>query len=242
VSPERVLLIGNSRWHWAALREGELVGWHDQPQGDGGPESSWPGLLAWAAVGPAGPGLGLPPERELRIEQVPLRQAPAWLGIDRALAGWWAWRQQGGGVLVADAGTALSLTRVDAAGCFVGGRISAGLALQLQALGSGTAQLPALATGELWGSLPSWPEPTAQAMARGCLQACVGAIARAWEELAQELAVEEEAQPWQLWLTGGDAELLAPELNRLGLAFRWAPDLCLEALAELAGLRPDRDP
>jgi len=38
----------------------------------------------------------------------------------------------------------LSLTRVSADGCFVGGLISAGVALQLRALPGATAQLPEL--------------------------------------------------------------------------------------------------
>jgi pantothenate kinase type III len=62
----------------------------------------------------------------LRVEDVPLAGAPSWLGIDRALAGWEAWRQTGGPVLVVDAGTVLSLTRVDGEGRFQGGRLMAG--------------------------------------------------------------------------------------------------------------------
>ena len=245
--PERVLLIGNSRWHWAALGDGALASWHQPPPLAPHLEQGWPELAAWAAVGTVPQGLGLPPERQLRIERVPLRRAPAWLGIDRALAGWWAWRcQRGGGVLVADAGTALSLTRVDAEGCFAGGRISAGLGLQLRALGSGTALLPHLEAGAQLNPLPPWPEATAEAMASGCLRACGAAIAGAWAELVQEGSGRQgsspELQRWQLWLTGGDAEALAPELERLGIPFRWAPDLGLEALAELAGLRPERGP
>ncbi|WP_248785759.1 hypothetical protein, partial [Escherichia coli] len=36
------------------------------------------------------------------------------------------------------------------------------------------------------------------------------------------------------WLTGGDAQRLAPELRRQGLQPRLAPDLALDALAALA--------
>jgi type III pantothenate kinase len=185
--------------------------------------------------------LSLPADRELRLEDVPLRQAPSWLGIDRALAGWAAWRRQATGVLVADAGTALSLTRVDGAGVFRGGRISAGLALQLRALGQSTALLPSLEAGGLEVSRDPWPQPTAAAMGWGCLQACAGAIAEAWADVACDGLGAEES--WALWLTGGDGPALAPLLEQRGLTFHWAPDLCLEALAALAWpVRPGPDP
>jgi NADH-quinone oxidoreductase subunit I len=90
---------------------------------------------------------GLPAQRRLEGSEVPLRSLPLWVGIDRALAGWGAWRrqgvsEQGGAVLVADAGTVLSLTRVDGRGQFQGGRLLAGVALQLRAMAQGTAALP----------------------------------------------------------------------------------------------------
>jgi len=239
-APERVLLVGNSRWHWADSGTGALRCWHAPPP-QTRPLEGWPGLRAWARVGAVGPPLHLPADRELRLADVPLGQAPPWLGIDRALAGWAAWRCQRAGVLVADAGTALSLTRVDGAGVFRGGRISAGLALQLRGLGQSTALLPSLEPGSLEVSLDPWPQATAAAMGLGCLQACAGAIAEAWAEVACDGLGA--GQPWTLWLTGGDGPALAPLLEQRGLAFRWAPDLCLEALAELAGLvKPGPDP
>jgi type III pantothenate kinase len=230
-APERVLLVGNSRWHWAAPGEGALRCWHAPPP-QARPEEGWPGLKAWARVGAVAAQLHLPAERELRLADVPLQQAPSWLGIDRALAGWAAWRRHRAGVLVADAGTALSLTRVDGAGVFRGGRISAGVALQLRALGQSTALLPSLGACSLEVSRDRWPQPTAAAMGWGCLQACAGAIAEAWADVACDgLGAE---QSWALWLTGGDGPALAPLLKQRGLAFHRAPDLCLEALVALA--------
>jgi len=157
----------------------------------------------------------------MRLEQVPLAEAPAWLGIDRALAGWWAWRQQQGAVLVVDAGTSLSLTLVDEQGRFAGGRLSAGLALQLRSLHQGTAQLPL--TQPDAENLPPWPRETAAAMEVGCLQAMVGAVNQAMEQLEDGCT---------LWLTGGDAQRLAPWLNPSPLVV--APQLCLEALDQLS--------
>ena len=47
----RLLLIGNSRWHWAEASDGALRCWHTAPAQalDLAPEQP---LRAWAAVGP----------------------------------------------------------------------------------------------------------------------------------------------------------------------------------------------
>lgn len=215
-----LLLVGNSRWHWAERSPSGLRCW-DSPPPDPDPAWSAPPLRAWAAVGALPAALALPEAQRMRLEQVPLAEAPAWLGIDRALAGWWAWRQQQGAVLVADAGTSLSLTLVDEKGRFAGGRLSAGLALQLRSLHQGTAQLPL--TQPDVENLPPWPRETAAAMEVGCLQAMVGAVNQAMEQLEDGCT---------LWLTGGDAQRLAPLLNPSPLVV--APQLCLEALDQLS--------
>ncbi|MFM7674422.1 MAG: type III pantothenate kinase [Synechococcus sp.] len=231
----RWLLIGNSRWHWALRDEAPGAAprfLHTSP-GEvpaGGP------LWGWAAVGPLPQGRepwlrGVPP---LRLEQVPLKGLPPWLGIDRALAGWAAWCRQPGSVLVADAGTALSLTLVDGAGRFRGGRLQPGVALQLRALAAGTAALPSLpplaAADEASGN--PWPQATAAAMAEGVIGGLTAALAAAALEARQLLP------GCGLWLTGGDGERLGRRLAESGTGrdqnWRLAPDLVLEALVALA--------
>ncbi len=191
------------------------------------------GLVAWAAVGQA--PASLPPPQRITTQQVPLKGAPPWLGVDRALAGWGAWQEQGCGeaVLVADAGTALSLTRVDAGGSFAGGRLLAGAGLQLRALAQATAALPALAPEALRaGTAGGWPQATDQALAVGIVRGLAAALAAAAEE-----ACDGAAGPCRLWLTGGDAELLAPVLQAAGESWRLERDLVVAALARL---RPAR--
>lgn len=191
------------------------------------------GLAGWAAVGPV--PAWLPLERRVLSAEVPLGDLPAWLGVDRALGGWWAWRQSGGPVLVTDAGTALSLTRVSAEGCFAGGQLMAGAALQLRALGAGTSGLPSL---ELPVALPEqrWPSATAQAMAAGVLRGLAAAVAQAALEAVRE------SPHCRLWITGGDGELLLPLVRELlgegTQEVQLAPALALEALA---ALRPGLD-
>ncbi len=232
----RWLLIGNSRWHFAHPGPERLHCWSVPPprQGDDRAEPErpqrWPQLLGWAAVGPLPPNAGLERRSRITLSRVPLQQLPPWLGIDRALVGWQAWRSSHAPVLVVDAGTALSFTLVDGRGCFVGGRIQAGLALQLRALASGTDQLPALPTAareqprDAASAPPTpWPRATAAAMDLGVREGLVAAVGQAWQQARASQA------DCRLWITGGDGAWIAA---RLGSAY--APCLALQALAGLS--------
>jgi len=253
-----VLLIGNTHWHWGrrepASDPDELAGlrcWSTRP-----PQRLEPAdrdlLVAWAAVGPLPPELALPLRHRCTLDAVPLLGMPDWLGIDRALAGWGAWQRQqarlapqerlgGGGqsdgpsgaVLVADAGTALSLTRVAGSGAFAGGRLLAGAGLQLAALAGATALLPQQRLPDPAMPLDLWPSVTGAAMASGCLWGLAHAIAGACRQHDPE-------PPPGLWLTGGDGPRLAPLLQELGQPFELVPDLALEALDALSAARLSR--
>ena len=238
----RWLLIGNSRWHWA-LAEADGGGADQPPQFLHLPPPSSPLTaavdppLVWAAVGPVPSGAGLPAETRLALEDVPLAEAPHWLGIDRALAGWWAARLAGGPVLVADAGTVLSFTRVDAWGRFAGGRLMAGAALQLRAMGAGTQALPCLEGGlASAASGAAWPRATDAAMRQGVAEGLAAAVLEAGR---QALALEVQCR---IVLTGGDGPMLWPLLRRpSGLGeevLLHRPDLCLEALVALRPCPP----
>ena len=229
----RLLLVGNSRWHWAERQAEGLRAWHESgpPSGVGLAADPWADLEAWACVGRLPPELALPADKRLGLAQVPLQAVPPWLGIDRALAGWRAWQRQGSGVLVADAGTCLSLTWVDGEGRFRGGRLSAGLGLQLRSLGQATAQLPELAVGPGDSiAVDAWPTATAAAMELGCLQACAAAVALGWN------ALQATGETTHLWLTGGDGGRLVDPLRAAGLRPQLALDLVLEGLADLSGV------
>jgi len=229
LSKGRWLLIGNSRWHWAEGELGCLRTW-SAPAGVGQLE----GLVAWAAVGQVPASAPLPLERRLHLKDVPLLEQPGWLGVDRALVGWRAWCLASGPVLVADGGTALSLTLVSSEGRFGGGRLLAGAALQLRALAAETAGLPALDPPL---DLPPelWPHSTPDAMAAGVLRGLAAALAAAGCE------AQTSCPGCSFWLTGGDGPLLKPLLQQLlvsAMPLQLAPDLALEALA---ALRPGPD-
>jgi len=246
----RWLLIGNSRWHWAASQgNAELRIWHTAPLNQPLPSEACP--CAWAAVGALPPDAGLPAERRVTLAAVPLQAAPPWLGVDRALAAWAAWSRWRCPLLVVDGGTALSFTRVDGQGRFAGGRLLAGVALQWRALAAGTAALPQVAA-EPDAVLDPWPAATDGALLTGVLRGCAAAIASAWREARQQ-----EPQV-RLVLAGGDGARLAPlvvaeQQQHQGLqqapSPSLRPDLALEGLVALRppspstaqGLRPAPD-
>jgi len=226
------LLIGNSRWHWAEP-QGDRWRFDHSPPDLSRLEMSPP---VWAAVGPVPETPSLHEGRRLTLADVPLKGCPPWLGVDRALGAFSAWSRcdeqqldRRTGVLLADAGTVLSLTLLDPAGGFRGGQLIPGLRMQLQAMAQGAVglELPAL-DGESAGL---FPRETAAAMWRGSLQALVGALAE-----AQRLSGA------HLWLCGGDAARLEPELIRSGLQVRCDPDLVMKGLVDLMPtISPDRD-
>ena len=202
------LLIGNSRWHWAEFQADR---WHF--------DHSLPDLSrleitppVWAAVGPVPETPFLYTVRRLTLADVPVEGCPPWLGVDRALGAFSAWNRcieqqldRRAGVLLADAGTVLSLTLLDSAGGFRGGQLIPGLRMQLQAMAAGASGLD--------------------------LPALVGALGEAQRQCGA-----------LIWLCGGDAARLEPELIRAGLHVRCDPDLVMKGLVDLMPMiSPDPD-
>lgn len=227
---ERLLLIGNSRWHWGV---GDHF-WHCSPA-QGLEQFLQQPPQRWAAVGAVPKELEAWNQSQIVVEMVPLKNQGIGLGIDRALVGWGAWQRSAGAVLVADAGTALSLTLVDSGGAFCGGRIMAGAALQLHSLNQATNALPEVLLPEVF--LPEgdplkpteiWPQNTKAAMSVGVLQGLAAALCRSYSQMPLLFSGA------KLWLTGGDAELLQPLLIEAGLQPRLALNLALEALGGLS--------
>ena len=138
---------------------------------------------------------------------------PERLGVDRWLALLAAWHELGRACVVADAGTAVTVDVLDAAGRHGGGYIVPGLRLMLDALLSGTrgvrpspGTVATLAAGQC----------TSDAVLRGCTAMTVALIERS-----------RGAADWPVLLTGGDAGLLAPWLAAPILL---RPELVLDGL------------
>lgn len=142
-------------------------------------------------------------------------EKPDRTGIDRLCAAWAAWSIRNESeskkrpVIVAQAGTAVTVDVVTADGAFLGGAIMPGLGLSLQFLAAGTDLLPWLGNHEV-GISPQLPgRNTAQAIAVGVNAALVGGTVHLvqryrneYPELADALVV----------VSGGDGELLIPHI------------------------------
>ena len=142
-------------------------------------------------------------------------------GADRWLAVLGARQQQAGDVVIACAGTALTVEALTADGDYLGGLILPGYRLMLQALAQNTAQLdrqPGLAC--------DFPQGTEDALASGAIDALCGAIQRMQHRLAAHVG----NMP-VLLLTGGDAALLAAALPP---GARIVDNLVLYGLASVA--------
>ncbi len=219
------LLIGNSRWHWAEHISGHWNFVHATPD-TARLRSFERNLVAWASVGPIPSEICLKQRHRISLEQIPLKNMPSWLGVDRALGAWGALNRakQSGmkspGLIVVDAGTVLSLTRVTVDGQFQGGQLAAGLRLQLASMELGAENLsdPGL------GFVPEdfFPYETADAMRRGSLQALLGML----------LEAHSQAE-WPLWLCGGDSLILFRELSHRGIEVAHFPDLVLEGMVDI---------
>lgn len=148
-------------------------------------------------------------------------QAPEKLGIDRwaaMLAGWKNYAQQNT-CLVVNAGTALTIDAIHQ-NTFIGGNIAPGLAMLRAAFGEQTA----LVNSEN-GVYQDFPVNTADASYSGALNAMAGAILIQFNQL-EKLAKQKPV----LVLAGGDADVLAPVLQSLGLQPQVVDGLVLEGL------------
>ena len=223
INPLRLLLIGNSRWHWAHREGNEWRIDHDLPN----PDRIGSDPLIWAAVGPVPPELEHRHEYRISLSDVPLSGCPPWLGIDRALGAWVAWRRSqllgldlSRGLLLVDAGTIFSLTLLDQKGKFQGGQLIPGLQLQLNVMAEATVSLPSVDNLNLTKEI--FPSETLDAMKRGVVQALNSTVLEAVRGIGA-----------CLWICGGDAEVVSQDLRMKGVDFNFDPDLVVIGFSEV---------
>lgn len=218
-----LLAIGNSRSHWAWLRDGCIQQTWDTPHlsqavtGDPLPNYLLPEELnrkqlsniplAIASVVPSQTQLwtNYPQFQKITLSDIKLNNLYPTLGIDRALALWGGGETYGYPCLVVDGGTALTFTGVDESKKLVGGAILPGLRAQFITLNQATAALPELS---LPGRLPPrWAMNTPKAIASGIIYSAIAGI-------------QSYIQDWQkqfpdskVIFTGGDGTTLAQYLK-----------------------------
>ncbi len=222
---QNCLLIGNSRWHWA-IQKGKEWSFLHTPPDPNKLKSLEKSLSKWAAVGPIPKGIYLDPSKCIKLKHIPLNHFPKWIGIDRALVAWAAFEKAKSknihteGLLIADAGTILSITCINSKGEFLGGQLMAGLKLQRSIISSGGEQLNPVQSENLPKN--QFPISTEEAILRGSFQSLLGALIEAKKESKKPL-----------WLCGGDSELLFKYLKHRIYDLKYYPDLILEAMVNL---------
>src|SRR5687767_3027920 len=147
-------------------------------------------------------------------------EAPARVGLDRLFNAVAARAQvpQGHAALIVDAGSAVTVDLVDEDGTFRGGAILPGLRLMARALNDYTAQLPLVEVSQVVHPPGASTEAAIQC---GTAHAVLGGIDRLLRTLGR-------AHPQHvIFLTGGDAPLLSPELE---VPHTLSPVLTLEGM------------
>jgi type III pantothenate kinase len=130
------------------------------------------------------------------------------------------------GVVLANAGTALTVDAVSASGRHLGGVIVAGPAAMIDTMLDGTHGIRRRARGGKPSVRGLFAANTASALAAGAAYASAALIDRAVSEAKRVMGTRP-----QLLLTGGSARVLAPHIKS---AYRVVPDLVLRGLAVLS--------
>lgn len=198
-----VLMVGNSRYHWATYQGDRLVRcWHTTH--DARP-ATLPERFYFASVVPAQTRWiqqQFPHAVQITLADIPLKRLYATFGIDRALALWGAGQKYRFPCLVIDGGTALTFSAVDGDRQLVGGAILPGLRLQCQSLVQGTAALPHIDLPEQLP--PRWAQDTQGAIASGIVHSVLAGIQSFIE------AWRRDFPDGVILFTGGDGAWLAP--------------------------------
>jgi type III pantothenate kinase len=262
MKPDLVVDVGNSRIKWGRCARDAVAEVAALPPDD---PAAWQRRLDdWKAAGPLTWVLsGVHPQRRDRLAdwlrrrgdtvrlvesaaQLPLAvkvEHPDKVGIDRLLDAVAAntRRRPGLPAVVIDAGSAVTVNYLDEDGAFLGGAILPGLRLMAQALHDYTALLPLVDLRQppppvsVLGPDPHRPispvgTNTTEAVKAGILYAVVGGV----ESLINALW-SPSGGGLEVFLTGGDADILEPELAYEVL---WWPQMTLEGIRLTAEALP----
>ena len=224
-SEENYLMIGNTRWHWASKIKEHWKYFHTAPNPVEFKYKDY-SQLSWASVGPLPENIRLSPSKKIQLDDIPLTNLPSNLGIDRALAAWSAYKKQSclkskeQGLIVIDAGTILSVTKITKQGEFGGGQLISGLRLQLSSMANGALNLET----PTFTTIPkeTFQYETNNAMIRGSINCLIGLILQIFEETQLPI-----------WLCGGDAPIILNELKKKNININYYPNLVLEGMIDI---------
>jgi len=218
-------MIGNTRWHWASKIRKDWKYFHTLPNPIEFKDKDY-SQLTWASVGPIPENIKLCPSKKILLDYVPLSNLPSNLGIDRALASWSAFNKHSSitskqqDLLVIDAGTILSITKITNKGEFAGGQLIPGFRLQLSSMAKAALNLEA----PIVKTIPTeiFQYETNNAMIRGSINALIGLILKIFEETKLPI-----------WICGGDAPTILNELQNTNIDITHCPNLVLEGMIDI---------
>ncbi len=219
------LMIGNTRWHWAIKIQEHLKYFHTTPNPTEFKDKNY-SELSWASVGPIPENLKLCPSKEINLDNIPLINLPSNLGIDRALASWSAYKKQSSfkskeqDLIVIDAGTIMSVTKITKKGEFAGGQLISGLRLQLSSMANGSLNLDNPIIEKI--PIETFQYETKNAMIRGAINGLLGLILQTFEETKLPI-----------WICGGDAPIILNELKNTNIDITHCPNLVLEGMIDI---------
>ncbi len=224
-SEKNYLMIGNTRWHWASKIKKTWKYFHTSPNPIEFKDKDY-SQLTWASVGPVPKNIKLCPSKKIIIDNVPLNNLPSNVGIDRALAAWSAFKKNSSlkskklDLIIIDAGTILSVTKITNKGEFAGGQLISGFSLQLSSMATGALNLETPIVKEIPTDIFQYE--TKNAMVRGAINGLLGLILKIFEETKLPI-----------WMCGGDAPLILNELKNTNIDINYCPNLVLEGMIDI---------
>ena len=219
------LMIGNTRWHWASKIQEDWKYFHTTPNPIEFKDKNY-SELSWASVGPIPENIKLCHSKKINLDDVPLINLPSNLGIDRALASWSAYKKQSSSkrkeedLIVIDAGTIMSVTKITKKGEFGGGQLISGLRLQLSSMANGSLNLDNPIIKKI--PIETFQYETKNAMIRGAINGLLGIILQTFEETKLPI-----------WICGGDAPIILNELKNTNIDIKHYPNLVLEGMIDI---------
>ncbi len=224
-SEENYLMIGNTRWHWASKIKKDWKYFHTSPNPIEFKDIDY-SQVTWASVGRVPRNIKLCPTKNIILDNIPLSNLPSNLGIDRALASWSAFQKHSSlkrkkqDLIIIDAGTVLSVTKITSKGEFAGGQLISGFRLQLSSMANGAINLEF----PLVKTIPTeiFQYETHNAMIRGAMDGLIGLILKIYEETKL-----------QIWMCGGDAPIILNELKHKNIEVNHFPNLVLEGMIDI---------
>ena len=219
VSNLNFLLVGNSRLHWAKYSQNPSKFFHTQKD-QKVPEYIDLDNLIWASVGKL-PNFLLKEENEIKTKDIQLSNLPDYFGVDRALACTAALKiienPLNKDLLIADFGTILSITKLNANGFILGGQLIPGFLTQLKSMEQNTKNLKIPKKYEI--PIKDFLINTEEAILKGVINSLTSVIKNLFIPSKDILII-----------CGGDSEFFAKSLKTQKENIINAPNLVMEGM------------